>query len=448
MTVHIIQDFVPYNESVIWDLTEKYYKENGLDVFSKMEAKDIVPYESTSNYQSAKAYLEMLIASSKDLPESSFPLKLLDCGAGNGYFAYNLLHAAKEMNFLDKIYVIITDFAKENLLGVKKKKILAGFEEFKHYELVELDVSNLETAKSLDDKPYKFENIYAVSMNYLLDLLPLTVLNRKNSMFKEKFDQLQIKTFIESKEDLKDMDFMTYCKALDYEFKWAPYKIEEEPESEKKYYDFFLNYHEKNKTIVGRHLYFPYFSFISIEALMKVVTDDGFLYIADIPPRKYEIFKSFGASISHEIEVEILAAFAADLLGYDSVSLVDDILSRIIICKSNKLKIELKKSFNKVFIEENMVNRLADIRLALGSFHHKEASDIFLTLLDEFEKLAGPSSEVALRRGYYHRINGDFKKAKEYYEKAKKLDFINDYDIDAILWKLEHEQKDPELTVF
>ena len=95
-----------------------------------------------------------------------------------------------------------------------------------------------------------------------------------------------------------------------------------------------------------------------------------------------------------------------------------------------------------------MVNRLADIRLALGSFHHKEASDIFLTLLDEFEKLAGPSAEVSLRRGYYYRVNGDFKKAKEHYEKAKKLDFINDYDVDAILWKLNHEQKGPELTVF
>ena len=95
-----------------------------------------------------------------------------------------------------------------------------------------------------------------------------------------------------------------------------------------------------------------------------------------------------------------------------------------------------------------MVNRLADIRLALGSFHHKEASDIFINLLDEFERLAGPSAEVFLRRGYYHRVLGDFAKAKEYYEKAKELDFINDYDVDAILWKLNHEQKGPELTVF
>ena len=99
MKTYEIQNWVPYNESVIWDLTEKYYKEHGIDVFSKMEAEDIVPYESTSNYQSAKAYLELLKASSKDFPEDKFPLKLLDCGAGNGYFAYNLLHAAREIDF-------------------------------------------------------------------------------------------------------------------------------------------------------------------------------------------------------------------------------------------------------------------------------------------------------------------------------------------------------------
>ena len=181
---------------------------------------------------------------------------------------------------------------------------------------------------------------------------------------------------------------------------------------------------------------------------MQVISDGGFLYIADIPPRKYEIFKSFGGSISHEIDVDVLAAFAKDILGYDSVGLVDDILSRIIISKSKTITPELTDAFSKVFVENNMVNRLADIRLALGSFHHKEASDIFLPLLDEFEKLAGPSAEVSLRRGYYYRVNGDFKKAKEHYEKAKKLDFINDYDVDAILWKLNHEQKGPELTVF
>ncbi|MGE3724384.1 MAG: tetratricopeptide repeat protein [Candidatus Sericytochromatia bacterium] len=85
-----LQNRVPYQQSLRWQLNLDYYQARGTGAFLNQE----VPHDITSNPIFARQIATVLIAAvvAQDLPASE-PVRILELGAGLGDFAYHLITA-------------------------------------------------------------------------------------------------------------------------------------------------------------------------------------------------------------------------------------------------------------------------------------------------------------------------------------------------------------------
>ena len=87
MTI-IVEDFVPYDQSVQWQLTQAYYEQRGIRAWTQGD----LPFQATCNYPATRQHAGFLVdlvdaleAAGKLDPQD--PIRVLELGAGSGVFA-------------------------------------------------------------------------------------------------------------------------------------------------------------------------------------------------------------------------------------------------------------------------------------------------------------------------------------------------------------------------
>ena len=293
----LIQDFVPYNESVIWDFSDSYYKSKGIMAWSNNASK-IVPHKIGTNYQNALAFAKLVKENLEQFP-SSERIQVLEAGAGSARFSRHFLLALKELEIQDKVQLIISDYSSCNLDSIKAAGILEGFIEGEDYKFQCVDITKTE-CNAVDRVLQTGSKPRAIFMHYVLDALPLTIL-RKN----ENIEELLISSSIRKEQEVNVLENEFLQSRTEHEDKWQLYTPNSE--LEKKYWEFFSDYHSDS---FNRELYYSYTALEAISNLVDSLEENGFLLNIDVIPGSERRYIVVGNSIAHEVDNDLLASFA------------------------------------------------------------------------------------------------------------------------------------------
>ena len=105
----IVEDFVPYPRSVLWQIHDLYYARRGLAAFDEGE----VPTRTTNNAALGRQFAELVIAIAA---RGDDELTIVEIGSGSGQFAANMM-TSLEHDFGDagrrvyaRVRYVLSDF--------------------------------------------------------------------------------------------------------------------------------------------------------------------------------------------------------------------------------------------------------------------------------------------------------------------------------------------------
>lgn len=401
----LVQDFVPYNESIIWDWSDKYYNSKGIMAWSNNASK-IIPHKIGTNYQSALAFAKLVEANLKEFP-SDEKIKVLEMGAGSGRFSRHFLLALEELGLQEQVQLVISDYSQFNLDSIKSAEILKQFEEGKDYIFELVDITKLDDLKRIKSR--------AAFMHYVLDALPLTIV-RNNDKIEELFISSSIRK--EQELDVLENDFLQ--SRLEHEDDWRDY--EPGSELEKKYWSFFSDYHKKS---VNQELYFSYAALGAVENILSALDENGFLLNIDILPGNERRYIVVGNSIAHEVDNYLLESFVKANAGQAFVK-DDRSISRLLVTKKLGVLNALTEKFAEVFEKENLVREYIELEKEIEK-------ELEVDFVDDLEKKLKRLTELAPYYAFtyelwarYYKAKGNDKKFQEALKKAEEIDFWND----------------------
>ena len=190
----------------------------------------------------------------------------------NGIFARHFLFACKKEALLDKIEYLISDFDFRIVKDLRSRRSL--YQEFKenvNFKYLKLDLMNLDECIDIKSKPYDLGEVDLVIMNYCLHALPCSIYKKEDGILEKLYIE-----FLEEENHQSQVlkEFWMEKQKVRYETK------------EKKYLDLLHNIAEKYKE--QQKIHFNFNALDALEQLLNRLSNNGFIYIADIPTMDFD----------------------------------------------------------------------------------------------------------------------------------------------------------------
>lgn len=416
----LIQDWTDYNKSLIYTLSDDYFKQKGIDAYHS-QTKNIIPNAITNSYPHARSFAAMIEANLAHYPETE-KIKVLECGAGSGIFARSFLLAAKEMGFLDRIEYLITDISAKALEQIKEKNILVGFEENINYKLLELDLLDIANCKDLNGEEYQVKDISATVLNYVYDAMPMIVLRDNNG----RVEKLQLR-FSEPEANTADIvNNVNYLKNLIKEERWLEYNTELSAEEEQ-YMHILKQSIEKNPNTT---IYYSYGALAITEKILEISNENAMIYACEMPdnPDADGSYEVYGNTTAHVVNDDQITMFT-ESLDVNCIKLTDDLLIRMLIFKNKKSQDMLLKIFQEEFLLKNNTSVHMDLRQAIDKINSAHSLDILKVLVEKFLSIDGYSAIAHIAIAKLYELAGNLDKAITEYQKAELLDFMQEFKL-------------------
>jgi len=297
----VIQDFVPLAESLEWELGQQYLKERGNKAF--ISDASPVPFVVNNDGTLSRNAAEVLYAGLESGAQGAErgardEIFVLELGIGVGLFARFFLDHFRELcrkggkDYYDRLCYVAGDKSERMLTDVARHGILANHAG--HYRLRLVDA--MEPGKLLpDDVAFQSGRnrrtpFQAVFLNYLLDCLPASVLEING----DSAQQLFVRTCVARNVSLADFTDLSVEQlqeraktagpgarrellevyglfASEYDYRPVDYKTVP-------YGEFALQYARRGDS---KRLLLSYGPMQSLEKLLDLVADDGFILIND-----------------------------------------------------------------------------------------------------------------------------------------------------------------------
>lgn len=404
------ENFKPYNESIIWQISEQYYQTKGILAWSN-KAPKIIPHKIGTNYQSAMALAKLVQANLAAYP-SDTRVNVLECGAGSGRFSRHFLLAARELGILEKLTLLITDYSRHNLEEIRTRGILDEFQEGQDYKLLVLNIVT---------DSIQVNNIRAIFMHYVLDALAMTILRwSKPDAFSEELYLATTKRE-DQEPDVLENDFLQ--ARLEHEEKWQVYNWDEQSDTEKHYKSHLLEYYSGYQ----KEIFYSYDALKACDNLMGLLDKNGFLLSVDIIPNRERNFRFavVGNSIAHEVDNSFLL-HSLQRQGY--LGMVQDDtknISRLLVTKQQALLECLRPLYNELFITHNLILRYLELEKQADEFLDSNLNELRL-ILEELTKLSPYNAFTYELWARYYKLMGDEHACQMALKKAEAMDFWGD----------------------
>jgi hypothetical protein len=174
----LLQDFVPYDESVLWRLHDAYFASRGIAAWKEGD----IPSLSTHNYPMACQHAQFLIKAWRH--DETSCLTILEVGAGDGSFAISLLRALEQEGFKNPIQYILTDYSEANLREAALRPELAFRIQNREVITAVYDLSQPNPLSQLDGTPIT-SAIHAVFSNYVCCVVPTKHVRKRKTGWQE-----------------------------------------------------------------------------------------------------------------------------------------------------------------------------------------------------------------------------------------------------------------------
>jgi hypothetical protein len=198
---HVLQEFRPLTECLEWELSELHWGRAGLLPFVEND----VPFIVNNTGRLSEHAAAVLFANCNEVDDEG-PITVLELGAGTGLFAKYFLDVFRAIcrqerrDYYDRLLYLATDRSRRT---VEQWKERGQFDDHSahgasHVELGVCDALQPGTLYPLSGSPRALSNLRAVFCNYILDVLPATVL--RNGA--HGHEELQIRTHLTNDRQL------------------------------------------------------------------------------------------------------------------------------------------------------------------------------------------------------------------------------------------------------
>ena len=435
--MRLIQDWQAYNDSLLFKSTEEYFKNAGKEAFSNegKDKKHVVPNEMTNSIAHARSLANFVKENLVNYPAHE-KIKILEIGSGAGIFAKHFLICAREMNFIDRIEFLVTEYSRISLEQIKISNILKDFKENSNYKFVLLDILNPNQAKDLNGNKYEINNISVSIMNYILCVLPLTLIRKTPE------GDLQ-ELFLRFHEKEGTPQDLNYLENLIQEQEWRNYDFNKETDLEKKYFRI-LEQHLDNHN--EGFSFYSYGSLAVIDNILEFSNENAFIFVAEMPNLINAAlpYKIYANSIAHPINDGLIST----LINSKNLEIIRSIdqhypLMRMFIMKNPENLKSFVQQFEQEYIEKNDSNLIIELRGMISQFTSKYSCETMKALIDKLIKIDKYSYETKLLLARYYFLANDLEQSRIAYLEAKNLDYLGNLEIHSgplkKILELEHE---------
>jgi hypothetical protein len=424
---YLVEDWVDFDKSSLESISREYFTKKGMDAFVKKGNPHIIPNLVTTSIAHAYDVASIFKNNIHTLPVDR-KLRILECGSGSGIFSRHFLIAAQDLGFLDRIELIISDFSEQSLKHIKERKILEGFIENEHYSFLNLDLLNSSTAVNLNGDSVNLKDIDLAVLNYVMDALPMIPLAKNPDGL---FYKQQIRILSSSDSEERDIvNNTSYLSSLMIEQRWEPYDLHSGSDLEQDFFNIFSDLTAEHPE--GWQSRYSYGSLSALKLLNSILSDNGMIYIADIPSplltkKQNQHYMLFGNSKANYINEDLMINYMQSL-GYSFLQKREANLSRIVFCKNDSAT--TNKKFREFFLNVRDLQRFVEIVSMFQTIKDSSLSDVAKILLDKLLEIDNQSSLALTFQGSYHLLNKNYEKALDFYKQAREIDFSSAWDLD------------------
>jgi tetratricopeptide (TPR) repeat protein len=311
----ILEERVPYDHSVLWQVHDAYFATRGLDAWTGGD----IPYVSTSNFAAARQHarlFEALVAEleARGAVAPGAPLPVLEIGSGLGELASNFLRALPE-ELAARVRYVFSDYQASTVqAAVSASEDLRERAERGQIIPATFDMRRPEQLRGLDGKEIELP-LVAVLVTYVMCVAPIKVIKKDGETYSE------VLCTVSSLDDLETTLLRAtrpgVLRALDVEYEWRDAPLADiltDP------------FHQKVVEHIGRQypkavLRYPYVFFDVLRALRPRLADGAMVLISDYGVSDAGMMKMidwrgpdiFGNSIAHGVDFGLFEHFCATL---------------------------------------------------------------------------------------------------------------------------------------
>ncbi|MEY3370269.1 MAG: hypothetical protein RLZZ361_939 [Cyanobacteriota bacterium] len=406
-----IEDFVPYNESIIWQISNDYYQQKGLLAWSDKNPK-IIPHKSGSNYQNALNIIKIL----KKLQQQFHPqkkIKFLECGAGSGRFSRHLLLAARDEGFIDNLELYVSDFSEKNLDEIKSRKILSDINDVQegvHYHYLLLDITRAKSQSTFD----------FIFLHFVFDALKLTILQKNSN---QEFKELYVSSSLRNDIQFSVIDNVFLQARLQKDFQWKDYEIDKQSELEKKFFPELLEFSKSKEPY--KEIFYMYSALEAMQNLISMLDPCGLIFSSDIKPHQEKNYIIVGNALAHEVDNNFLTIAFPKTYNF---ILNDDKISRVVISPSRQVIETIKENFQSYYGPQNTIQEYIELESQISNqIEHNDTTN----LKQKSEKLFKYAPYNAYSLDLIAKANlilGNKKNSNYFQNFAKSIDYWEDLD--------------------
>jgi tetratricopeptide (TPR) repeat protein len=294
----VVQDFVPLADSLEWDLGQQYLRDRGNKAF--ISDASPVPFVVNNDGNLSRNAAEVFFTSLLEADKAGAlepDIHVLELGIGVGLFARFFLDHFQQLcekhkkDFYDRLSYVAADRSERMLTDVIRHGVLTNHPGRYRLRLVDAMCPQKELPydAAFQSHPHKERPFRAVFLNYLLDCLPAAVLQFDGDQIKE----LHVRTCVARNVKLEDFTDMTVDQLKERgksndprakqellevyglfasEYDHRPVDVSKIP-----YAKFGIDY---ARPMTKRFL-LSYGAIQSLECLLKLIAEDGFILIND-----------------------------------------------------------------------------------------------------------------------------------------------------------------------
>ncbi|MEJ2621167.1 MAG: SAM-dependent methyltransferase [Candidatus Thiodiazotropha sp.] len=313
----VLQDFCPLAKSLEWELASLSWNDLGTLPFAKNE----VPFFITNSGLLSEHAAVVLFESCKKAPPAG-QFHVLELGAGAGLFAqlflehFKALCQREEADYYDQLIYIVSDGSERTIEQWRERAIFENHAE--HVKTMRCNARVVEEFAQFDEIPLR-----AVMGNYVLDVLPSTIIRQGDS----EIEELNVRThlvgdssIVSQHTDLRYQQISDYARSQDLDQRRKLLPLVSLLELETSYkpidpvlYDFAQEALRRQKELAA--VVINYGAMACLGACINLLEDDGFILVNDyglVDTAKVEnniTTKRFGPTMSLGVNFPLLEAY-------------------------------------------------------------------------------------------------------------------------------------------
>jgi hypothetical protein len=461
----LLEDFVPYDQSLRWQLHDAYFAQRGTAAWTDGD----LPYFGMNNPVMVRQHALFLLALTRELEASGrlapdAEVWLLEIGAGLGQFAANLFHVlrtrcgARGRRLAPRLRYVLSDYSKTSLAQASRSlalrplvaegRVIPGLFDLRHPHRL-LDLAR---------RPLEAQPLTAVVANYVCCASPVRIVRKRRDALLERHIRLEVdvpgvrRRRAEpdarlARKLLANPTRSEQMQSLDVLEAWLPLDLEAR-------FGDALHVRALQELFAGHEratFAYPHLFLECLRGLAPRMLEGGVALVNDYGSSEPDELREmnepepavYGNSLAHDIHFSVFDAFGRNA-GLDVTRTRDPLRSihTAVLRYGAPLGRPLRTAFRKALIDREDGEDMIDLSAAAQSLTKSGEWRLAARLYQRCLKHAPEDAELLYRLGECCIESGYYCHALRLLRKGARRDEAREWDFEALIARARRELRD------